>query len=69
MQQLNDKQLNNLGIEQLDEIRRELGNAIGSLRNEFKLNESKADYTRMRSLEKYLITVKAVIQRKVNLRK
>lgn len=67
MQYLTEKQLRNLSIESLDEIRREVGTAIGSAKNSFKENEAKADYVHQRLLEKYLIKVKAVLQQRKNL--
>lgn len=66
MQKLNERQLRNLTVAQLDEIRRELGHALTALNREIQLNQSKADYTRMRGLQKYLSTVKAVHRHKVN---
>lgn len=53
MLQLTEKQLRNLTVLQLDEIRREVGN-ISALRREVSLNQSPADYTRLRNFEKYL---------------
>lgn len=69
MQYLNEKQLRNLNIEQLDEIRREVGQSIGSADYNFKTNGTPFDYTHKRLLEKYLKMVKAVLQHKVNIRK
>lgn len=66
MKQLSEKQLANLNVEQLDEIRRELGHSVSRLDAEFRELGSKADYTRKRNLEQYLINVKAVLQHKVN---
>lgn len=66
MKQLSEKQLANLNVEQLDEIRRELGHSISRLDAEFRRLGSKADYTRKRNLEQYLTDVKAVLQHKVN---
>lgn len=63
---LSNKQLNNLSIPQLNEIRLELGHSIGRLNYEIQLHGSKADYTRKRTIEKYLVLVKAVLQHKVN---
>jgi hypothetical protein len=66
MQQLSEKQLRNLTVEQLDEIRRETGHSIAHLNEDIRQTGSKADYTRKRKLEKYLTDVKAVIQHKRN---
>ncbi|ANA49453.1 hypothetical protein BI049_gp099 [Salmonella phage vB_SnwM_CGG4-1] len=66
MQHLNEKQLRNLTVEQLDELRREIGHGISHLQEEIRLYGSKADYTRKRKLEKYLSEVKAVLQHKRN---
>ena len=66
MKQLSEKQLANLNVEQLDEIRRELGHSISRLDAEFRELGSKADYTRKRNLEQYLTNVKTVLQHKVN---
>ena len=43
MLQLTEKQLRNLTVLQLDEIRREVGNIISALRREVSLNQSPAD--------------------------
>lgn len=64
MQYLDEKALRNLTIESLDEIRRELGTMIGSAKYAYEQNGFKADYTHRRLLEKYLKTVKAVLQQK-----
>lgn len=66
MLQLTEKQLRNLTVLQLDEIRREVGNVISALRREVSLNQSPADYTRLQNFEKYLDKVKAVHRHKVN---
>lgn len=66
MQYLTKKQLSNLSIESLDEIRRELGTMIGASKRSFEENGFKADYTHKRLLEKYLVTVKAVLSSKRN---
>lgn len=66
MQHLNDKQLRNLTVSQLDEIRREVGHGIANLALEYHQHESRADYLRKRKLEKYLTKVKAVLQHKKN---
>ncbi|AWD90536.1 hypothetical protein KNT87_gp097 [Erwinia phage Cronus] len=66
MEKLSEKKLANLKVEQLDEIRRELGHSIARLDEEFRQLGSKADYTRKRNLEQYLSEVKAVLQHKVN---
>lgn len=66
MKHLNDKQLRNLDVTQLDEIRNELGHAIANLAEEFRIHESRPDYLRKRQLEKYLDKVKAVLQHKRN---
>lgn len=66
MKHLSEKQLRNLTLEQLDEIRRELGTSIGALKNRYKEDNSSSDYMRMRKLEKYLEQVKAVLQHKLN---
>ncbi|ARW57534.1 hypothetical protein [Serratia phage X20] len=66
MQHLSEKKLRNLTVVQLDEIRHETGHAIARLQEEIRLLGSKADYTRKRSLDKYLATVKAVLQHKKN---
>ncbi|EHH5496248.1 hypothetical protein J7D59_002184 [Escherichia coli] len=66
MQQLNERQLRNLTVTQLDEIRRELGHSISHLNEDIRQTGSKADYTRKRKLEKYLEDVKAVQRRKIN---
>ncbi|QQG32308.1 hypothetical protein CkP1_0114 [Citrobacter phage CkP1] len=66
MNQLSDKQLRNLTIDQLDEIRREIGHAVAYLQEEIRQHNSKADYTRKRKFEQYLATVKAVLQHKQN---
>lgn len=42
MLQLTEKQLRNLTVLQLDEIRREVGNIISALRREVSLNQSPA---------------------------
>lgn len=52
MLQLTEKQLRNLTVLQLDEIRREVGTIISALRREVSLNQSPADYTRLRNFEK-----------------
>lgn len=67
MQYLTEKQLRNLTLESLDEIRRELGTMIGAAKNSFKENGFRADYVHQRLLEKYLTTVKAVLQQRKNL--
>ncbi len=67
MESLSKKQLSNLKIEQLDEIRRELGHSISRLNEEFRQQGSKADYTRKRKIEQYLAEVKAVMQHKINI--
>ncbi len=67
MKHLTEKQLRNLDVTQLDEIRNEIGHAIANLTEEFRINESRADYMRKRQLEKYLVTVKAVLQHKRNI--
>lgn len=67
MQYLSKKQLANLTIESLDEIKREIGTSIGAAKYAFKTGESKADYIHQRLLEKYLITVKAVLTAKRNI--
>lgn len=69
MQYLNEKQLRNLSIEQLDEIRREVGQSIGSADYNHRVSGTPLDYVHKRLLEKYLKTVKAVLQHKVNIRK
>lgn len=66
MQHLNKKQLSNLSVQQLDEIKHELQHAIGALKRSVRLNNSDSDYARMRTIEKYLISVKAVLQHKIN---
>lgn len=66
MQHLSEKQLRNLTVEQLDELRREIGHSISHLQEEIRQHSSKADYTRKRTLEKYLKEVKAVLQHKRN---
>lgn len=66
MQYLSEKQLRNLSIESLDEIRREVGTSIGGAKHNFEQNGFKADYTHKRLLEKYLKTVKAVLTAKRN---
>lgn len=66
MKHLSHKQLRNLSISQLDEIRLEAGHIISALRISYKENDSEADYKRMRSYEKYLDVVKAVLQHKRN---
>lgn len=66
MEKLSSKQLANLKVEQLDEIRREIGHSISRLNEEFRKLGSKADYTRKRNLEQYLNEVKAVLQHKIN---
>ena len=66
MQYLTERQLRNLSIESLDEIRREIGTSIGAAKYAFKQDESKADYTHQRLLEKYLKQVKAVLNSKKN---
>ncbi|AJD81921.1 rI.1 conserved hypothetical protein [Yersinia phage phiR1-RT] len=66
MKHLTKKQLNNLSIQQLDEIRLELGHSLGYLTREIQIHGFKADYTRKRTIEKYLILVKAVLQHKIN---
>ncbi len=68
MEKLSQKQLANLTVEQLDEIRRETGHSVAYLEEEFRRNQSKADYTRKRNLEQYLKEVKAVLQHKINTR-
>lgn len=65
MEKLSQKQLANLTVEQLDEIRRETGHSIAYLEEEFRQFQSKADYTRKRNLEQYLVDVKAVLQHKI----
>ncbi|UIS65630.1 hypothetical protein PP425_gp115 [Enterobacter phage vB_EclM_Q7622] len=67
MQYLSEKQLRNLSIESLDEIRRELGTMIGASKQDFKENGFKADYIHQRLLEKYLKQVKAVLNSKKNI--
>lgn len=67
MESLSKKQLSNLKVEQLDEIRRELGHSISRLDEEFRQQGSKADYTRKRKIEQYLTEVKAVMQHKINI--
>ncbi|AHY25078.1 hypothetical protein AVV36_gp116 [Pectobacterium bacteriophage PM2] len=64
MQHLTEKQLSNLSVEQLNELRREVGISIGSLKARYYEDRSVGDYKRMRKLEKYLVTVKAVLQHK-----
>lgn len=64
MEFLVERQLSNLSIEQLDEIRRESGQAIASLRHTVAEQGSKGDYTRMRNFEKYHSLVKSVLKRK-----
>ncbi|WWS25396.1 hypothetical protein vBKpnAMK6_00458 [Klebsiella phage vB_Kpn_AM_K6] len=54
LQHLSEKQLRNLTVEQLDELRREIGHGISHLQEEIRQHSSKADYTRKRKLEKYL---------------
>lgn len=66
MQYLTEKQLRNLSIEPLDEIRRETGNMIASAKQNFKENGFRADYIHQRLLEKYLTKVKAVLTAKRN---
>ena len=66
MQHLSEKQLRNLTVEQLDELRREIGHGISHLQEEIRQHSSKADYTRKRKLEKYFKEVKAVLQHKRN---
>ncbi|BBC78165.1 Hypothetical protein KNT65_gp117 [Escherichia phage EcS1] len=66
MQYLSEKKLRNLRTESLDEIRRELGTAIAASKQDFKDNGFEADYIHCRLLEKYLVTVKAVLQHKKN---
>ena len=66
MLQLNEKQLRNLTVSQLDEIRHEIGHIIAALRREVSINQSIADYMRLRKFEKYLNKVKAVHRHKVN---
>lgn len=66
MEKLSKKKLANLKVEQLDEIRREVGHSIARLEQEFRQLGSEADYKRKRNLEQYLIDVKAVLQHKVN---
>lgn len=66
MKHLSYKQLRNLSVSQLDEIRLECGHSIAALRQTYKENDSEADYKRMRSHEKYLDAVKAVLQHKRN---
>ncbi|AIX12085.1 hypothetical protein ACQ46_gp114 [Citrobacter phage Moon] len=66
MQHLDVKKLRNLTVEQLDEIKREIGHAVASLNEEIRQSGSRADYMRKRNLEKYLDNVKAVLQHKRN---
>lgn len=66
MQHLSEKKLRNLTVVQLDEIRREIGHSISHLQEEIRQLGSKADYTRKRTLDKYLVLVKAVLQHKKN---
>ncbi|BAQ22762.1 hypothetical protein AU156_gp112 [Edwardsiella phage PEi20] len=66
MQYLTEKQLRNLSVESLDEIRREVGTSIGSAKHSFEQNGAKADYVHQRLLEKYLTKVKAVLTAKRN---
>ncbi|QOI66589.1 hypothetical protein [Erwinia phage FBB1] len=66
MKELTDKQLKNLEVDQLDEIRRELGHCISALSYQMSQSNSESDYTRKRTYEKYLTRVKAVYQHKVN---
>lgn len=66
MKHLNDKQLRNLGVSQLEEIKCEIGHAISSLNEEFRQRGSRPDYLRKRQLQKYLDKVKAVLQHKLN---
>lgn len=66
MQQLSENKLRNLTTTQLDEIRHEIGHSIAHLQEDIRQYGSKADYTRMRNLQKYLKLVKAVLQHKVN---
>ncbi|URY15827.1 hypothetical protein [Shigella phage ESH35] len=61
MLQLTEKQLRNLTVLQLDEIRREVGNIISALRREVSLNQSPADYTRLRNFENTLIKLRPCI--------
>lgn len=67
MQHLTEKQLSNLSVEQLNELRREVGTSIGSLKARYHEDQAVSDYKRMRKLEKYLVMVKAVLQRKKRL--
>lgn len=66
MKHLSHKQLRNLTISQLDEIRLEVGHIISALRISYKETDSEADYKRMRPHERYLDAVKAVLQHKRN---
>lgn len=66
MKHLSHKQLRNLSISQLDEIRLEAGHVISALSVSYKENDSEADYKRMRSHQRYLDVVKAVLQHKRN---
>lgn len=66
MKHLSDKKLRNLKVEQLDEIRREVTHGVAYLAEEIRQLGGHADYERKRSLEKYLETVKAVLQHKKN---
>lgn len=66
MQHLEKKKLRNLTVQQLDEIRREIGHSVSALKLIVSESNSKADYDRLRGLEKYLDKVKAVLQHKVN---
>lgn len=66
MKHLTHKQLRNLTVSQLDEIRREANSSIASLRISYKQEGSSMDYQRMRNIEKYLEEVKAVLQHKRN---
>lgn len=64
MQYFTEKQLRNMTIDPLKEICRDLGVQIASSKQNFKENGFKADYVHQRLLEKYLKTVKAVLDSK-----
>lgn len=65
MELLIDKQLRNLKVAQLEEIRNELKHVLAQHKASLQATISHADYLQFKKLQKYLENVKSVLKHKI----